>query len=221
MFRSKLRSRLVALALCASFVALGCASAPNPWICAATLGALGGGGGYLLGNTTPAPDSREEGIYGGAGAILGASAGYLICRAMQKEEAPPPPPPPVAKPAPKPAPAPAPVEEKIVLRGVNFDFNKADIRPDAAVILDEAATILNENPGRNVSVGGYTDSVGAEDYNQKLSERRAASVKDYLVGKGVSASRLTTMGYGETNPVASNDTADGRALNRRVELNLE
>jgi len=220
MFRSTLRSRLVALALCASFTALGCASAPNPWICAATLGALGGGGGYLLGNTTPAPDSREEGIYGGAGAILGASAGYLICRAMQKEEAPPPPPP-VAKPAPKPAPPPAPVEEKIVLRGVNFDFNKADIRPDAAVILDEAATILNENPGRSVSVGGYTDSVGAEDYNQKLSERRADSVKTYLAGKGVDASRLSTHGYGETNPVASNDTADGRALNRRVELNLE
>ncbi len=221
MFRTTLRCRLVALALCASFVALGCASPPHPGICAAVGGALGGGGGYLLGNTTPAPDSREEGIYGGAGAILGASAGYLICRAMQKEEAPPPPPPPVAKPAPKPAPPPPPVEEKIVLRGVNFDFDKADIRPDAAVILDEAASLLNENPGRNVSVGGHTDSVGAEAYNLSLSERRAASVKDYLVGKGVDASRLTTQGYGEANPIASNDTADGRALNRRVELNLE
>jgi OOP family OmpA-OmpF porin len=113
-----------------------------------------------------------------------------------------------------------PSEEKIVLRGVNFDFDKADIRPDAAVILDEAASLLSQSSG-NVSVGGHTDSVGADAYNQGLSERRAAAVKDYLVGKGVDSSRLTTTGYGESSPIASNDTADGRALNRRVELNLE
>ena len=220
MFRSTLRRRLVAVALCASFVALGCASPPHPAVCAAIGGTLLGGTGALLGVKSGDPNSREIGLYGGAGAILGAGTGYLICRAMQKEEAPPPPPP-VAKPVPKPAPAPAPVEEKIVLRGVNFDFDKADIRPDAAVILDEAASILNENSGKSVSVGGHTDSVGADAYNLTLSERRAASVKDYLVSKGVDASRLTTHGYGEANPIASNDTADGRALNRRVELNLD
>jgi OOP family OmpA-OmpF porin len=217
-----IRRKLFAAALCASFVSmLGCASAPHPGVCAAIGGVLGGGGGVALGASTPDHNSDEQAIYGGAGAILGASTGYLICRAMQKEEAPPPPP--AAKPAPAPAPAPAPepVEERIVLRGVNFDFDKADIRPDAAVILDEAASILNDNPGRNVSVAGHTDSVGADAYNQSLSERRAASVKDYLVGKGVDAGRLTTAGYGESNPIASNDTADGRALNRRVELNLE
>jgi OOP family OmpA-OmpF porin len=69
-------------------------------------------------------------------------------------------------------------------------------------------------------VGGHTDSVGTDAYNQGLSERRAMAVKDYLVGKGVDGSRLSSMGYGESSPVASNDTADGRALNRRVELNL-
>ena len=221
MLRSILQRRLAAAVLCALFAAaLGCASAPNPGICAAVGGALGGGGGYLLGNTTPAPDTREEAIYGGAGAIVGASAGYLICRAMQKEEVKPPPPPPPPPPRAAPAPAPAPVEEKIVLRGVNFDFDKANIRPDAAVILDEAASILNEHPGSSVSVGGHTDSIGTDAYNQGLSERRAKSVKDYLVGKGVDASRLTATGYGEANPIASNDTKDGRALNRRVELNL-
>ena len=214
------RRKLFAATLCAFFVAmLGCASPPQPWVCATVGGLLGGGGGWAIGNETPAPDGKEEAIYGGAGAILGASTGYLICRAMQKEEAPPPPPP-APPPAPRAAPPPAPVEEKIVLRGVNFDFDKADIRPDAAVILDEAASLLGESSG-NVSVGGHTDSVGADAYNQSLSERRAAAVKDYLAGKGVDSSRLSTAGYGESNPIASNDTADGRALNRRVELNLE
>jgi len=226
MSRSPLRGRLFAALLCAFLAAmLGCASSPHPAVCATVGGLLGGGGGWALGNETPAPDGKEEAIYGGAGAILGASTGYLICRAMQEEEAPPPPPPPAQRPAPAPAPAPAPMpeaeEERIVLRGVNFDFDRAEIRPDAAVILDEAASMLNDNPGRNVSVAGHTDSVGTDAYNQSLSERRAAAVKDYLVSQGVDASRLSTSGYGESNPIASNDTADGRALNRRVELNLE
>ena len=98
----------------------------------------------------------------------------------------------------------------------------ADIRPDAAVILDEAASLLSdalaECPNRSVSVDGYTDSTGPEDYNQGLSERRANSVMDYLAGKGVSPSRLSAKGFGESNPIATNETREGRALNRRVEL---
>jgi OOP family OmpA-OmpF porin len=220
MFRSTHYRRLAVAVLGAGLATLlGCASAPKPAVCAAIGGVLGGGTGWVIGNETPAPDGKEEAIYGGAGAILGASTGYLICRAMQKEEAPPPPETRAAPPAP--APAPAPVEEKIVLRGVNFDFDKSDIRPDAAVILDEAASILNANPGSSVRVEGHTDSVGADAYNQGLSERRAASVRDYLAGKGVDPGRLSTAGFGESNPISSNDTADGRALNRRVELNLD
>jgi len=224
LFRSS-RRKLLAAMLCVSFLAvLGCANGggPNPAVCATVGGLLGGGGGYAIGNETPEDNSKEEIIYGGAGAILGASAGYLICRAMQEEEAPPPPPPPPPAPRAEPPPPPPPVEEeRIVLRGVNFDFDRAEIRPDAAVILDEAASILNDNPGRSVRVEGHTDSVGTDEYNQDLSERRANSVRDYLVGKGVDASRLTTAGSGESNPIASNDTSDGRALNRRVELNLD
>ena len=222
MLSLSVRRKLMAATLCTLFVvALGCAGGrgPNPAVCAAVGGLLAGGGGVALGAATPDHNSDEQAIYGGAGAILGASTGYLICRAMQKEEAPPPPPPPPPKAAP--APPPAPVEERIVLRGVNFDFDKSDIRPDAAVILDEAASILNANPGRSVSVAGHTDSVGTDAYNQSLSERRAASVKDYLVGQGVDGSRLSAAGFGESSPIASNDTADGRALNRRVELNLD
>jgi outer membrane protein OmpA-like peptidoglycan-associated protein len=130
----------------------------------------------------------------------------------EAEEAPytPPPPPP---------PAPAPVaKKKIVLRGVNFDFDKATLQPQGKPILDEAAKILKENPSINVQVQGYTDGVGSVEYNLKLSDRRAATVKNYLVAQGVSASRLTTKGFGKSNPVATNDTADGRAQNRRVEL---
>ena len=105
-----------------------------------------------------------------------------------------------------------------MLRGVNFDFNKATIRPDAKVILDEAATILKRNPDARVNVDGYTDSIGTKEYNQKLSERRATSVVDYLGAQGVDRSRLTPRGFGESNPVDSNKTKEGRAKNRRVEL---
>jgi OOP family OmpA-OmpF porin len=108
--------------------------------------------------------------------------------------------------------------EKIVLRGVNFDFDKSNIRPDAAVILDEAVRILGTGSGAAVSIEGHTDWIGTDAYNQGLSERRANSVMNYLVDHGVDASRLSTAGYGESRPIASNQTREGRALNRRVEL---
>ena len=213
-----------------SVLALGvllssCASAPKPGVCAAIGGVLGGGGGVAVGASTPDHNSDEQAIYGGAGAILGASTGYLICRAMQEEPAPPPPPPP---PAPRAAPPPAPVTdhcaEVVRLRGVNFDFDKADIRPDAAVVLDEAAALvaglLRECPNDSLAVEGHTDAIGTDTYNQALSERRAGAVMDYLAGKGVSSAQLSAKGFGESAPIAANDTADGRALNRRVELRL-
>ncbi len=113
-----------------------------------------------------------------------------------------------------------PVKRKLVLRGVNFDFDKSDIRADARPILDAAATTLNEDPGVRVAVEGHTDSMGSEEYNMSLSQRRAESVVDYLVSAGVSRGRLEAVGMGESNPVASNDTEDGRAQNRRVELRV-
>lgn len=124
----------------------------------------------------------------------------------------PPPPPPAA------APAPAP-KKKLVLRAVHFDTDKADIRKDAVPILDEAVATLKAEPSMNVSVEGHTDSRASDAYNMRLSQRRAESVKAYLVNKGVAASRLTTIGYGESKPVASNKTAEGMQENRRVELN--
>jgi outer membrane protein OmpA-like peptidoglycan-associated protein len=129
-----------------------------------------------------------------------------------------PPPPPPAPVAAAPPPTPAPIKKKIVLRGVNFDFDKSNIRPDAVPILDEAAKTLKEYGDVTVSVDGYTDSIGTEEYNQRLSVRRANAVKEYLEKQGVAASRMTARGFGESNPVASNETAEGRAQNRRVEL---
>ncbi|MBI3785722.1 MAG: OmpA family protein [Deltaproteobacteria bacterium] len=130
-------------------------------------------------------------------------------------EAAPPPPPPAA------APAAPPIKKKLVLRGVNFDYNKSNIRNDAKPILDEAAATLKEESNVNISVEGHTDSRGTDAYNQKLSERRAKSVADYLSAHGIATSRLSTVGYGESRPVAGNDSDEGRAQNRRVELRVQ
>lgn len=134
--------------------------------------------------------------------------------------------PPPAAPAPAPvaqaaAPPPAiPTRKKIVLRGVHFDFNKSDIRADARPVLNEAIATLKQEGGIAVIAEGHTDSVGTDAYNMKLSQRRAQAVRDYLVAGGISPKRITSEGFGESNPVASNDTADGRAQNRRVELRV-
>ncbi|MBT8060485.1 MAG: OmpA family protein [Gammaproteobacteria bacterium] len=110
------------------------------------------------------------------------------------------------------------VEAVIELEGVHFDFDKATLRPDAMVVLNEAAALLNKHQKVVVEVAGHTDSRGSEEYNQGLSERRANAVRDYLASKGIRASRLSAKGYGELRPIASNDTDEGRAENRRVEL---
>lgn len=110
------------------------------------------------------------------------------------------------------------VEAVIELEGVYFDFDKATIKPEGKVVLDQAAALLKQHERVVVEVAGHTDSVGSDAYNQGLSERRANSVKQYLTEQGVTATRLSARGYGEAQPVASNDTSEGRAENRRVEL---
>jgi len=159
----------------------------------------------------------------------------------------PPPPPPAAPPPPPPPPPPNPdldgdgvpnerdkcpntrpgavvdldgceVEAVIELEGVYFDFDKATIKPEGKVVLNEAAALLQKHERVVVEVAGHTDSTGSDEYNQGLSERRANAVKQYLTEQGVTATRLSARGYGEAQPVASNDTKEGRAENRRVEL---
>lgn len=140
--------------------------------------------------------------------------------------------------APPPPPPPAPVERcpdgsvmgpdgcpvplTIDLRGVNFDFDRSTLRPDAITSLNETIEILRNYPDLRVEVAGHTDSVGAEQYNQGLSERRAQAVYDYLTENGISSNRLVgPVGYGENRPIDTNDTAEGRARNRRTELNVQ
>ena len=111
-----------------------------------------------------------------------------------------------------------PVEEVIDLRGVNFDFDKCTLRPDAVAILNNAVDVLKGNE-IVVSVEGHTDSVGTDAYNQKLSECRANVVKTYLDNNGVAAGKISgSAGWGESKPIATNDTDEGRAQNRRTEL---
>jgi OOP family OmpA-OmpF porin len=134
----------------------------------------------------------------------------------------PPPPPPVVKPAPKPAPAkPKPVAEKVTLAAdVLFDFDKAVLKNEGKAKLDDLATKVRAINLEVVIAIGHTDSIGSDAYNQKLSVRRAESVKAYLVSKGVEPNRIYTEGKGEKQPVASNKTADGRQKNRRVEIEV-
>ena len=107
-----------------------------------------------------------------------------------------------------------------VLVGVNFEFNKARLTPESYPILFYAVQNLNENPDTKVEIQGHTDNIGSEQYNMKLSEERAQTVRDYLVAKGIDPSRLTVKGYGESMPVADNSTPEGRSLNRRIEFKV-
>ncbi|UCF21141.1 MAG: OmpA family protein [Gemmatimonadota bacterium] len=102
--------------------------------------------------------------------------------------------------------------------GILFDVDKSDLRPEAKKNLTELARILNKYDDTIILIEGHTDSTGSEDYNMALSKRRAESVSAYLATQNVSPSRFTVVGYGEVQPVASNETVDGRQLNRRVEL---
>ncbi len=107
-----------------------------------------------------------------------------------------------------------------VLSKVKFDFDKFDIKPQYAPYLDEVLVVLRNNPGLKIVVEGHTDSEGEDEYNNKLSQKRADTVMDYFVSKGIDASRLSAVGYGETRPAASNDTPEGMADNRRIELGV-
>jgi len=112
------------------------------------------------------------------------------------------------------------IPQNFVLKGVFFEFDSAKLTPNSQSILDDVSKALAGQPTIRAEVAGHTDWKGPSDYNVDLSQRRADSVKRFLVDKGTAADRLETQGYGESKPIADNTTAEGRAQNRRVELNV-
>ena len=108
--------------------------------------------------------------------------------------------------------------ETLMFEDVHFDFDRFTLRADALKILDDAVAKLQSNPDLNVTIEGHADSIGTLEYNLALGERRANSVRDYLASRGIGAARLRTVSYGEERPIADNDTAAGRAMNRRAHL---
>jgi peptidoglycan-associated lipoprotein len=106
----------------------------------------------------------------------------------------------------------------IMFEDVHFDFDRFNLRPDALKILDDAVQKLQANPALNVTIEGHCDSIGTVEYNLALGERRSNSVRDYLVSRGIAMTRLRTVSYGEERPIADNNTAEGRAMNRRAHL---
>ncbi|WP_052123169.1 OmpA family protein [Flavobacterium beibuense] len=178
----------------------------------AGIGAAGGAIiGGIIGNNVGKGNTALGAIIGG---VVGGAAGGVIGNQMDKQ----------ARDIDEALPG-ADVERvgegiKITLgeNSVNFDLNKSSLTSTAKGNLDKLVPVFNEYPDTDIQIFGYTDSSGSDEYNLKLSEQRAASVKTYLVGKGISGERINTVGRGEADPIASNDTKEGMSKNRRVEF---
>jgi len=111
--------------------------------------------------------------------------------------------------------------ESLVLSGdTNFEFNKSKLLPSAYAALEGIVVTMKEHPKYKWEIGGHTDGIGSANYNKKLSKQRAQAIQDYLVSKGIAKSNLKIVGYGKENPIATNETVEGRSMNRRVEIKL-
>jgi outer membrane protein OmpA-like peptidoglycan-associated protein len=215
----RLGQRLSLVAVIASLgVTSACVTDPvtgEQRISKAAIGGLGGAfGGYLLGDIVGGRRDRTEKIVGaGIGALAGAGIGAYMDR--QEREL-------------RERTAGTGVEvvrrgDELVLdmpSGITFDFDSSTVRPEFRSTLDQVADTLRRYEQTYVDVYGHTDSVGSDAYNQTLSERRAGAVASYLTTRGVQSARLATRGFGESEPIASNETEEGRAQNRRVEIKL-
>src|SRR4026208_1789429 len=205
------RNKHLALAALGFFLA-GCTGMTKnqaALVGASVCGAMGAMGGAAAAHNGIQGKHRNEAAGAGIGAVTGAlicgGLAYLMTEDPEPKPPPPPPPPPApntaphphtaAHPAPPPPPPPPPekpkpapkVERTIILDDVLFDFDKSNVKPEAAAILDRLVAFMNENKDKRVSLSGHTDNVGTDAYNQRLSERRTASVQDYVVKKGVSS----------------------------------
>ena len=178
-------------------------------------GALAGAGaGALLGALLGGRNNRAEVLIGsGIGAIAGGAIGGYMDKQERELRA-------------RTANTGIEVErqgDEINLKlpsGISFDFNSAAVKPEFRPVLDQVAQTLASYQSTFVDISGHTDSIGSDAVNQRLSEQRAKAVADYLGYQGVNAARMATRGFGKTYPIASNDTEQGRAENRRVEIKL-
>jgi outer membrane protein OmpA-like peptidoglycan-associated protein len=217
MRRARTLVALLAVAVLASSCALGGRKWGSCAVAGGVIGATAGGitGGALMNNLGDDPSDGQRGgaIAGGivGGGLLGALLGHVICDPVEE---------PVAQAAPV-EPAPPPGTHIGELKGANFAFNSAKINPGDETRLSDTVAILQKHPDVKVVCNGYTDSVGSQAYNLKLGQRRADAVREYLVSQGIDASRIRTDSFGKENPVATNDTPEGRAENRRVEVVVE
>lgn len=174
--------------------------------------AIGAGGGAVVGGVV-GKVAGNTALGAIIGAAVGGTAGAVIGKSMDKQ----------ADDIKSTVPS-AKVErvgEGITVEFSNsvlYAFNSSDLNPGSDATLNDLITVLNKYPDTNIEVQGHTDSTGTHEYNQGLSERRAASVADYLKAHGISSARITTKGFGETAPKYDNGTAEGRAQNRRAEF---
>lgn len=208
----------IPISLVGLLILSGCAAPQTKTGKGAAYGAAGGAvAGAVLGQ---AIGRNTEGtlIGAAAGAAVGAAAGAGVGRMMDQQEA-------EMRDALAASEAAAVRREgellAITLKGdVSFDLDSDVVRPGLYNELDRIAQIMVKYPQTSILVEGHTDSTGSETYNQQLSERRANSVKNLLVQRGVQAYRVNILGYGESRPVATNATPEGRQMNRRVEIRI-
>ncbi len=210
--------KLILIALMGMFVLSGCAAPETKTGKGAAYGAAGGAvAGAVLGQAI-GRDTKGTIIGAAAGAAVGAAAGAGVGKMMDKQEA-------EMRDALAASDAAAVRREgellAITLKGdVSFDLNSDAVRPGLYNELDRIAQIMIKYPETSILVEGHTDSSGPENYNQQLSERRANSVKDLLVQRGVQEHRVNIIGYGEGRPLVTNATPEGRQMNRRVEIRI-
>lgn len=213
MQQGKNMSRLTLSLLTAGFLLVGCAGTETGLTKAQTGALIGGVAGAIAGKSTSNHDTKRA-VIGGA---VGALAGYGIGAYMDKQE---------AELNKELKGSGVEVERKgdtINLNmpgGITFDTGKANIKPNFTPVLDDIANIMSKYPETKIEVQGHTDNVGNDASNLTLSQLRAQSVTSYLSAKGVDSSRIKSIGFGESIPVASNDTPSGREANRRVEIKI-
>ncbi len=207
-----------AMGLAAMLATAACTTDPetgNRTMSKAAIGGIGGAlGGYLLGDLVGGRHDRTEKILGaGIGAIAGAGIGsYMDAQERKLRE----------------QTAGSGVDvirdgDNLLLRmpsGITFAYDSAAVQTQFQPTLNEVSSVLAQYPKTYIDVYGHTDSDGSDAYNQGLSERRAQSVADYLTTHGVQSARIATRGFGETQPIASNATEEGKAANRRVEIKI-